>query len=62
MEELRREPVDRAELARELADVMYVAYGTAYVHRIDLDVRLTRSTERRWTRCAPASDALTARS
>lgn len=37
MDELRAEPVDRAKLARELADVMYVAYGTAHVHRIDLD-------------------------
>lgn len=37
MEELRSEPVDRAKIARELADVMYIAYGTAYVHRIDLD-------------------------
>lgn len=37
MDELRTEPVDRAKLARELADVMYVAYGTAFVHRIDLD-------------------------
>ena len=26
-----------AELARELADVVYVAYGTAITHGIDLD-------------------------
>jgi predicted HAD superfamily Cof-like phosphohydrolase len=37
IDELREEPVDRAKLARELADVMYIAYGTAYVYRIDLD-------------------------
>jgi NTP pyrophosphatase (non-canonical NTP hydrolase) len=29
---------DRAAIARELADVVYIAYGTALVHRIDLDV------------------------
>lgn len=27
----------RRELARELADVLYVAYGTAWVYNIDLD-------------------------
>lgn len=30
-----------AELARELADVVYVAYGTAITHGIDLDAVLT---------------------
>lgn len=29
-----------AEVARELADVLYIAYGTAYVYGIDLDAAL----------------------
>lgn len=28
---------DRAQIARELADVLYIAYGTAHVYGIDLD-------------------------
>ena len=28
---------DRLKIARELADVVYVAYGTAHVYGIDLD-------------------------
>jgi NTP pyrophosphatase (non-canonical NTP hydrolase) len=32
--------VDRAQLARELADVVYVAFGTAHAFAIDLDVAL----------------------
>lgn len=28
---------DRAAIARELADVVYIAYGTAHVYGIDLD-------------------------
>lgn len=28
---------DRAEIARELADCVYVLYGIAWVHKIDLD-------------------------
>jgi NTP pyrophosphatase (non-canonical NTP hydrolase) len=35
------EKVDRAKLARELADVVYVAYGTAHAFGIDLEVALT---------------------
>lgn len=31
---------DRAQIARELADVVYVAYGTALVYDIDLDAAL----------------------
>lgn len=33
-------PHDRAKIARELADVVYVAYGTAWVYSIDLDAAL----------------------
>lgn len=32
--------VDRAKLARELADVVYLAFGTAHAFGIDLDVAL----------------------
>lgn len=32
--------VDRAKLARELADVVYLAYGTAHAFDIDLDAAL----------------------
>jgi predicted HAD superfamily Cof-like phosphohydrolase len=31
---------DRAAIARELADVVYLAYGTAHAYAIDLDVAL----------------------
>jgi predicted HAD superfamily Cof-like phosphohydrolase len=31
---------NRAHIARELADVVYVAYGTAHAYAIDLDVAL----------------------
>lgn len=34
------EDVDRHKLARELADVVYVAYGTAHAFDIDLDAAL----------------------
>jgi NTP pyrophosphatase (non-canonical NTP hydrolase) len=36
----RNEEVDRAKLARELADVVYVAYGTAHAFDIDLEAAL----------------------
>jgi predicted HAD superfamily Cof-like phosphohydrolase len=36
----RDEDVDRAKLARELADVVYVAFGTAHAFAIDLDAAL----------------------
>ncbi len=39
-DELDARPVDRAKLARELADVVYVCYGTARVHGVDLDAAL----------------------
>lgn len=38
--ELEAERPDRAKIARELADVVYVAYGTALVYGIDLDAAL----------------------
>lgn len=38
--ELEAEWPDRSKIARELADVVYVAYGTALVHRIDLGAAL----------------------
>lgn len=31
---------DREQIARELADVLYIAYGTAHVYGIDLDAAL----------------------
>jgi hypothetical protein len=34
------EDVDRAKLARELADVVYISYGTAHAFAIDLDAAL----------------------
>ena len=38
LDELDRVPPDRAKIARELADVVYVAYGTAWAYGIDLDI------------------------
>lgn len=38
--ELERVPPDPAKIARELADVVYVSYGTAWAHGIDLDAAL----------------------
>lgn len=38
--ELEAERPDRSKIARELADVVYVAYGTALVYGIDLDAAL----------------------
>lgn len=32
----RGEPYDRCQMARELADVVYISFGTAHVHSIDL--------------------------
>lgn len=40
LEDELAEPYDRAKIARELADVVYVAYGTAWVFGIDLDAAL----------------------
>jgi predicted HAD superfamily Cof-like phosphohydrolase len=31
---------DRQQIARELADVLYIAYGTAHLYGIDLDAAL----------------------
>lgn len=36
--EIDRDPRDPHKLARELADVVYVCYGSAYVERIDLEL------------------------
>lgn len=38
--ELDAEQPDRAKIARELADVVYVAYGSAWAYDIDLDAAL----------------------
>lgn len=40
IEELDRVPPDRGKIARELADVVYVAYGSAWAYGIDLDAAL----------------------
>lgn len=40
MAELEAECPDRAKIARELADVLYVSYGTAWAYGIDLDAAL----------------------
>jgi NTP pyrophosphatase (non-canonical NTP hydrolase) len=40
-DELDAPTYHRAQIARELADVVYVAYGTAWVFEIDLDLALT---------------------
>ena len=39
-DELDVDRVNRFALARELGDVVYVCYGTAFVHGIDLDAAL----------------------
>ena len=39
-EQLEAERIDRANLARELADVTYACYGSALMHGIDLDAAL----------------------
>jgi predicted HAD superfamily Cof-like phosphohydrolase len=44
-------PLDR--LAHELADVVYVAYGTALVHGIDLDAVLTEIHRSNMTKIGP---------
>lgn len=44
-------PLDR--LAHELADVVYVAYGTALVHGIDLDAVLAEIHRSNMTKIGP---------
>ncbi|MFD4261414.1 MazG nucleotide pyrophosphohydrolase domain-containing protein [Streptomyces sp. NPDC058534] len=44
-------PLDR--LARELADVVYVAYGTALVHGIDLDAVIAEIHRSNMTKLGP---------
>ncbi|MCK8435616.1 hypothetical protein G3I77_22105 [Streptomyces sp. D2-8] len=46
-----RGPLDR--LAHELADVVYVAYGTALVHGIDLDAVLAEIHRSNMTKIGP---------
>lgn len=46
-----RGPLDR--LARELADVVYVAYGTALVHGIDLDEVIAEVHRSNMTKVGP---------
>ena len=40
MDELEKTDYDRAKIARELADVVYVCYGTALAYDIDLDAAI----------------------
>lgn len=40
MDELEAEEHDRAKIARELGDVIYVAFGTAWAFGIDMDAAL----------------------
>ncbi|MEV6508319.1 MazG nucleotide pyrophosphohydrolase domain-containing protein [Streptomyces sp. NPDC051642] len=44
-------PLDR--LAHELADVVYVAYGTALVHGVDLDAVITEIHHANMTKIGP---------
>lgn len=44
-------PLDR--LAHELADVVYVAYGTALVHGVDLDAVITEIHRANMTKIGP---------
>ncbi|MET8974760.1 MazG nucleotide pyrophosphohydrolase domain-containing protein [Streptomyces sp. NPDC004539] len=47
-------PLDR--LAHELADVVYVAYGTALVHGIDLDAVLAEIHRSNMTKIGPGGE------
>ncbi|WP_369232846.1 MazG nucleotide pyrophosphohydrolase domain-containing protein [Streptomyces sp. R21] len=47
-------PLDR--LAHELADVVYVAYGTALVHGIDLDAVIAEIHRANMTKLGPDGD------
>jgi predicted HAD superfamily Cof-like phosphohydrolase len=47
-------PLDR--LAHELADVVYVAYGTALVHGIDLDEVIAEVHRSNMTKIGPAGE------
>ncbi|MER7929870.1 MULTISPECIES: MazG nucleotide pyrophosphohydrolase domain-containing protein [unclassified Streptomyces] len=47
-------PLDR--LAHELADVVYVAYGTALVHGVDLDAVIAEIHRSNMTKIGPAGE------
>ena len=47
-------PLDR--LAHELADVVYVAYGTALVHGVDLDAVIAEIHRANMTKIGPAGE------
>jgi predicted HAD superfamily Cof-like phosphohydrolase len=47
--------VDRRHLARELADVVYVAFGTAHAFAIDLDVALAEIHRAAMSKLDPAT-------
>src|ERR1700686_2424060 len=49
------EDVDRARLARELADVVYVAFGTAHAFAIDLDAALAEVHRAPMSKLDPAT-------
>lgn len=49
------EDVDREHLARELADVVYVAYGTAHAFDIDLDVAIAEVHRAAMSKLDPAT-------
>jgi len=47
--------IDRAKLARELADVVYVAFGTAHAFAIDLDAALAEVHRAAMSKLDPAT-------
>lgn len=47
--------VDRAKLARELADVVYISYGTAHAFGIDLDAALAEIHRATMSKLDPAT-------
>jgi NTP pyrophosphatase (non-canonical NTP hydrolase) len=49
------EDVDRGKLARELADVVYLAFGTAHAFAIDLDVALEEIHRAAMSKLDPAT-------
>lgn len=48
----------RVALARELADLVYVAYGTALVHGIDLDAALAEVHRANMTKLGPGGQPI----
>jgi predicted HAD superfamily Cof-like phosphohydrolase len=51
----RDEDIDRAKLARELADDLYIDYGTAHAFGIDLDVALAEIHRAAMSKLDPAT-------